>query len=399
MIHRIKVWERTVDEHRPVGEMICEIADNGRGKGAFRYDREYLERGNAFALDPVSLPLKPDSFAIDHPGIFGVFEDSLPDDWGRRLLVRKHQIPRHEQNLPNLLLALGNSGLGALSYTDQEKPHSPLSDISILHLSTLVSAAEMFERGEVHDPEFSLLMGAGSSPGGARPKAVVWDEDESIHYLAKFPSIVDRVDVVRIEAAVMSLAAKAGLVVPPTRLVQCAGKSVLLVRRFDVIPGGRRHMISFQTLLKAQGYYQLRYQDLLGIIRKYSSDPQGDSERLFRQMVFNGLIGNTDDHLKNFWMVHDREQGWRLSPAFDLIPDVGQRGEHVLFFDLGAYYPGRHAIESLGRKWGIRNAEIVSAQVFDAVAGWKEEFNGAGVPESEIIRFKEIDSRLHETVD
>ena len=171
------------------------------------------------------------------------------------------------------------------------------------------------------------------------------------------------------------------------------------VRRFDVIPGGRRHMISFQTLLKAQGYYQLRYQDLLGIVRKYSNDPQEDSERLYRQMVFNALIGNTDDHLKNFWMVHDREQGWRLSPAFDLIPDVGQRGEHVLFFDLGAYYPGRQAIESLGRKWGIRNAEIVSAQVFEAVAVWKEEFNGAGVPESEIIRFKEIDSRLHETGD
>ena len=114
-------------------------------------------------------------------------------------------------------------------------------------------------------------------------------------------------------------------------------------------------------------------------------------------MLFNALIGNTDDHLKNFWMVHDREQGWRLSPAFDLIPDVGQRGEHVLFFDLGAYYPGRQAIESLGRKWGIRNAEIVTAQVFEAVAGWKEEFTAAGVPESEIIRFKEIDSRLYET--
>ena len=153
-------------------------------------------------------------------------------------------------------------------------------------------------------------------------------------------------------------------------------------------------MISFQTLLKAQGYYQLRYQDLLGIVRKYSNDPQEDSERLYRQMVFNALIGNTDDHLKNFWMVHDREQGWRLSPAFDLIPDVGQRGEHVLFFDLGAYYPGRQAIESLGKKWGIRNVEIVSGQVFEAVAGWKEEFICAGVTETDISWFGEVDSRL-----
>ena len=88
--------------------------------------------------------------------------------------------------------------------------------------------------------------------------------------------------------------------------------------------------------------------------------------------------------------------GWRLSPAFDLIPDVGRNGEHVLFFDLGAYYPGRQKLENLGRSWGIRNAERVVAEVFAAVAGWKEEFMGVGVPEKDIIRFKEIDAHLQE---
>jgi serine/threonine-protein kinase HipA len=252
----------------------------------------------------------------------------------------------------------------------------------------------MFELGKIRDTELSLLLGAGSSPGGARPKVVVFDEENGIHYLAKFPSVKDHVDVVKIEAATMSLAAGSGLTVPSTRLVQCAGKSVLLVRRFDIIPAGRRHMISFQTLLKAEGYYQLRYQDLLAIIRKYSNNPLEDSERFYRQMVFNAVIGNTDDHLKNFWMIHDREQGWRLSPAFDLIPDVGQRGEHVLFFDLGAYYPGRNNLENLGHRWGIRNADKVVSQVFDAVHDWKEEFASARVPEEDIIRFKEIDSHL-----
>jgi serine/threonine-protein kinase HipA len=341
-------------------------------------------------LDPVSLPLKPDTFSIDS-GIFGVFEDSLPDDWGRKLLVRKNQIPRHEQNLPKLLLALGNTGLGALSFTDQAKPQPPSSDISTLQLSALVEAAEKFERGEIRDTELSMLFAAGSSPGGARPKAVVFDEKEDVHYLAKFPSIKDQVDVEKIEAATMALAAKAGLTVPPTQLIQCAGRSILLVRRFDIIPAGRRHMISFQTLLKAQGYYQLRYYDLLGIVRKYSNDPLDDSERLYRQMVFNAVIGNTDDHLKNFWLVCDHEQGWRLSPAFDLVPDIGQRGEHVLFFDLGAYYPGRKNLEKLGRSWGVRNADTIVEQVFNAVAGWKEEFLGAGVLANEIKRFIEID--------
>ena len=120
MIHRIREWELSSGTYCLVGEMVCEIAGNSPGKGAFRYEREYLERGDAFPMDPVSLPLKPDTFPVEHPGVFSVFEDSLPDDWGRKLLVRKHEIPRHEQNLPTLLLELGSSGLGALSYTHHD---------------------------------------------------------------------------------------------------------------------------------------------------------------------------------------------------------------------------------------------------------------------------------------
>lgn len=394
MIYRIRTWEQVSGEHRPVGEMVCEISADGRAKGAFRYEKEYLERKDAFPMDPVSLPLTSESFTIENPGIFSAFEDSLPDDWGRRLLVRKHHIPRHEQNLPNLLIALGSMGLGALSYTEHGKPEPPPKDVSTLHLAELVDAAEKFESGEIQDSEISLLLGAGSSPGGARPKVIVLDEDNDIHYLAKFPSLKDHVDVVKIESATMSLAAKAGLTVPPTKLVQCGHKSILLVKRFDIVPGGRQHMISFLTLLRAQGFYQLRYKDLLEAVRKYSNNPIADSELLFRQMVFNAIIGNTDDHLKNFWMLYDRIQGWRLSPAFDLVPDIGDRGEHVLFFDLGAYYPGRKALETLGRKWGISNAANVIAQVFESVSAWKEEFSSFGVSESDINRFRVIDKHI-----
>lgn len=394
MIYRIRVWEQTTGKQLPVGEMVCELADNSAGRGAFRYEHAYLERNDAFALDPVSLPLKPESVTIGHPGVFGVFEDSLPDDWGRKLLVRKHTIPRHEQNLPNLLLALGNSGLGALSYTEHEEPLPPPSGISSLDLAALVVAAERFERGEIEDSELSLLFGAGSSPGGARPKAVVYDEASDTHYLAKFPSIKDRVDVVRTEFATLNLAAKSGLDVPPSTLVDCAGKPILLVKRFDIIPGGRRHMISLQTLLKAQGYYQLRYQDLLEIIRKYSNDPQKDSERLYRQMAFNALIGNTDDHLKNFWMIYDHDEKWRLSPSFDLVPDIGNRGEHVLFFDTGPHYSGRKNIEKVGKRWGVANSEAVVAQVMDAVADWKKEFVRSNISDADIRQFREIDVNL-----
>jgi serine/threonine-protein kinase HipA len=394
MIYKIEVWIALGEDQILAGEMICEIGDDGKGRGAFRYTADYLNHPSAFAIDPISLPLRAGEFNIDHPGVFGVFEDSLPDDWGRRLLVRKHGIPLHQQNLPNLLLALDASGLGALSYSERGVTAHTSSETSVLNLGRLVEAAEAFERGDKSDADINLLMGAGSSPGGARPKALVYDEGADTHYLAKFPSIKDRVDVVRIELATMNLAAKAGLDVPELRLVECGRKPVLLVRRFDIIEQGRLHMISLQTLLKVSGYYYCQYADLLNVVCKVSSDPQVDSERLFRQMVFNAVMHNTDDHLKNFWMVCDEKLGWRLSPAFDLVPDIGQKGEHVLFFDIDPLYPGRGNLEKIGRSWGITGVDDIVEQVFSAIADWRKEFIKCGVMPKDVERFSEIDDYL-----
>lgn len=153
-------------------------------------------------------------------------------------------------------------------------------------------------------------------------------------------------------------------------------------------------MVSFQTLLKAEGYCQQSYYELLKLLRKYSHDPLQDAGRLFRQMVFNAVVGNTDDHLKNFLMLYDHEQGWRLSPAFDLIPDVGRRGEHVLFFDLDARFPGRKKLVSLGESWSVSHAKRIVDEVFDAVSTWQEAFTDAGVTEQDRARFHEIDTKL-----
>ncbi len=392
MIYKILISERT-NGIRKAGEMVTDITDNGKAKGAFRYRGEYLADDTGYSIDPVSIPLRADVSSVGHPGVFGVFEDSLPDDWGRRILIRKNRIPRHHQNIPHLLIALGGSGLGALSYS-ADNTETTSHEVSLLQLGPLVYAAEMFERGEIVDPDINALLGACSSPGGARPKALVTDNDESKQYIAKFPSIKDEVDAVRIEMATMAIAAASGLSVPMTKLVECGHKPVLLVERFDITAGGRRHMISFQTLLKAQGFYQHRYQDLMGIVRKYGSDPLLDSEKLYRQMVFNAVIGNTDDHLKNFWMTYDPSQGWRLSPSFDLNPDIGQRGEHVLFFDSSPSYPGREKLASIGRNMGIKNVHEILEQVFDAISTWEQVFALYGVPVSDTARFKEINKRL-----
>jgi serine/threonine-protein kinase HipA len=388
----LTVWRSVGSDFVRVGDIVAEVKGTG-GRGAFRYAASYLYRPDAAPVDPISLPLQAAPFTLPNSLIHGVFEDSLPDAWGRKLMISRHNLPRPHQNLPRLLGLLGSSGLGALAYSTSSKPPAPYpEEASLLQLERLVEAAERFELGEEDDSEITALLGAGSSPGGARPKAVVYDAAAGEHYIAKFPSSKDTFDVVCIEAATMSLAAKAGLEVPPTRLVPCGGKQVLLVSRFDLTPYGRRHMVSFQTLLRATGAYVNRYSDLLGIIRKISADPEEDSVRFFRQACFNSAIDNTDDHLKNFWMVHDHQDGWRLSPAFDLNPDIGQNaGQHVLFFGDSQCSPSKEKLVRLGRDWGISKPETVVNEVFGAVAGWKEEFAAFGVPEKDIMRLRHLD--------
>jgi serine/threonine-protein kinase HipA len=181
---------------------------------------------------------------------------------------------------------------------------------------------------------------------------------------------------------------------PRMLLIQCGEKPVLLVERFDVTATGRRQMISMQTLLKAEGYYQCRYKDLLDMVRMVSADPGADSSLLFRQMVFNAVIGNTDDHLKNFWMTCAPYEGWRLSPAFDLLPDIREAREHILFFDLGGYHPGRKVLEKLGRSWGVSKSTDIVEEVYVALQQWRNLFAVFGVSDADCQRFREIDQNL-----
>lgn len=125
-----------------------------------------------------------------------------------------------------------------------------------------------------------------------------------------------------------------------------------------------------------------------------SADPATDSGLFFRQMVFNAVIGNTDDHLKNFWMTAEASEGWRLSPAFDLVPDIREAREHILFFDLGGYHPGRKALEKLGRSWGVSKSADIIGEVYGALQQWQSEFATFGVRDEECSRFSDISVRL-----
>lgn len=192
----------------------------------------------------------------------------------------------------------------------------------------------------------------------------------------------------------MSLARIAGVETAKTRVVNVGRKKVLLVRRFDVTPnGGRRHMVSFRTLLRGDDYSRFGYDDLFGIVRTVSSRPEIDRISLYRQMVFNAYVGNTDDHPKNFTMLHD-DRGFFLSPAYDLLPSVGGEIEHVLAFGLTHVFPGRKGLEAIGKKHGFRGKAIVE-QTEEAMTRFTEECERYGVSGREAERFQaEIAARI-----
>jgi serine/threonine-protein kinase HipA len=370
-------------EYLIAGELVFGDPDGqGNYASAFRYHEDWLDSENAFPLDPCHLPLSADEVGgKDLIGRLAVFADSLPDEWGKRLLVMKNKLPRREQSDPYLLKALANHGMGALSFFEPghaSEAGDPSS--SLLELEHLIISAQKLEsNAEMIDREIRELLKAGSSPGGARPKALVRSEN-GVLWLAKFPSRKDRFDVVGLEAAALHCAQKAGLIVPDFRMVEVGKQRALLVKRFDVEgQNGRRHMISFKTLCGKAGYYFAGYADMIDAIRKYSASPKNDATALFRQMVFNAVLGNTDDHLKNFLMLHYPE-GYRLSPAFDLLPDVARNREHILAFQYDNYPPGAAVLKTLGKSWGINRPDQIIAEVVDGVGYYASACEKFAVP-------------------
>jgi len=389
VIH-LHVWLRPpVGEPIPAGEIVVADPDTARGgrlRGEFRYTRSFLKTPGAYALDPRHLPLGPDPIAATDPatGLHAVFEDSLPDAWGRAMLCQRYQLSRAKRRAPDLLALIGAEALGALAYTSTPEWVDIGEQARLPDLKQLLEASERFE----HDPDAPMdalmrLFKAGSSPGGARPKVLVEDAKS---WLAKFPSIRDTFDMVRIEATTLATARLAGIEVPEFQVVELGGRAALLVERFDVTPeGGRNHIISMKSLLAAGSYYFLGYADVADAVRIVSDRPRHDLQMLYRQAVFNALVANTDDHLKNFSMMRDR-QGWHLTPAYDLMPDTANNREHVLHYGTVGNTPTLNSLNLLGRQFGVAAGAVknIINEVRDAVGQFPRIGDEYGVPAKEI---------------
>ena len=314
------------------GRFSLTVDRHGTSLGRFVYGKKYLERPDAVALDPVELKLGSrvyETTALN--GVFGALRDAGPDYWGRRVIER-HSGKSQLSELDYLLYAPDDRA-GALGFGLQQTPPAPKRMFNqTLDLTRLQEIADAILREEdlpatASHAQIQDLMLLGTSMGGARPKAVV--ENEQGLWIAKFNRFDDKWDQARVEHVMLILARQCGLAAAESKLADIGGKNILLVKRFDreKTPEGyrRARMVSALTVLRAEDTHRSRekwsYIALAEELRRISVESRKDAAELFRRMCFNALISNTDDHPRNHAIIA-KGQDWRLSPAYDLTPSV-----------------------------------------------------------------------------
>jgi serine/threonine-protein kinase HipA len=379
---------------------LLRLIEEGRNTllSRFSYGRGYLRRKNAVAVDPVSLPLgtnaeRTDIQPIGGLALFGALRDATPDLWGRRVI--ENRLRADPDSLPEsvFLDRAGPHRAGALGIQMTLEGTSHQGDLpEIMELEHLLEAADRVEEGLPVPAHLEFFFTGAPSLGGARPKALLVCEGHQ--WIAKFPSRNDPFDVPVIERATLELARQAGLIVPPTRLETLSdGRNVMLIQRFDrgtqTESFPKRHMVSALTALGVheQDSAQMRYADIARAIEQLGSrgQIQADRTELFRRMVFNILVSNDDDHLRNHAFLYESEsQGWRLSPLYDVVPRPS--ASHERFLHLGVGQKGRastldNALSGCAQ-FGLSSAEaaVLIDHIVRVVREWKGCFEAFAVP-------------------
>lgn len=308
----------------------------GRETASFRYDRSYLDNDSAFPLSP-DMPLVEGLVHAQGGRLFGAFEDCMPDRWGRNLMLRAERRTAREEGRTartlfehDFLAGVDDTARqGALRIWMDGKPVASAGrgvprEASI---PDLLKAADVAANSQ--DADVSDLVAAGSSLGGARPKASVVDEHGAL-YIAKFPAAGEspEEDVCAWEKTALDLAAQAGIRVPNTRLMRVAGRAVLLVERFDRQGEVRIPYMSGMAALQGADGHRYSYLELVEFLEISGSAPDADIRELWRRVLFSCAIGNVDDHMRNHGFLRERD-GWRLSPAFDVNPSAGDNPKYL----------------------------------------------------------------------
>ncbi len=311
--------------------------DKGREVNSFEYDEGWLKSAqDCLILDPNLALYGGRQFVPLDKTMFGIFSDSCPDRWGRLLMKRREAIlakkegrkPKRLTEMDYLLGVYDETRMGAIRYAECEggpyvSYEKELAAPPWTTLRKLETASLAFEKSDdgLDEKWLKQLIAPGSSLGGARPKASVLAPDQSL-WIAKFPSKNDDSDIGAWEMVVHELAVLCRLDVPPAKIEKFSKiGSTFLTKRFDRNGAQRIHYASAMTLLgKNDGANAVdgsSYLELANLIRQYGAEPKKDLKELWRRIVFNMAVSNTDDHLRNHGFLFS-PMGWRLSPLFDV---------------------------------------------------------------------------------
>lgn len=406
----VEVWRDDDSLGPPI--MVGRLTGNAGRTGdtvRFDYDPGWLDAPDAFELDH-DLPLVGGAHYAPAGAdqLTGALLDCSPNRWGKMLMERREAIDAREQGRRihtlrawDFLLGVNDeSRMGALRLKDPQTDRfldshglaaPPVTDVRVLE-----DAADKVERrdDDLVATWILQLIAPGASLGGARPKASFREVDGSL-WLAKFPSREDRRDVGLWEYLAYQLSIIACIDMPEARVHQLSDRGhTFAVRRFDRTPTSRRHYVSAMTRLARDDSDGASYLDLVEAIETDGASTQigAQLEQLFRRVLFNVLIGNRDDHLRNHGFLR-QGNGWVLSPAFDVNPNP-EKNEHVLTLDGDDGSPDSGlllATRDFYRLTAARSAQI-EQEVRDAVRGWATLAKRIGLRNSEI-------DLMHDVID
>jgi serine/threonine-protein kinase HipA len=377
----------------------------------FEYDRAFIASG--LEISPQRLPLQPGLRSFDtalFEGLAGVFNDSIPDGWGRLLFDRAMRAPgvRPGQVSPlDRLAHVGKGGMGALTY-EPEIGHEPAG--GVIDLDRLAAQAQDVLEGQADDVLAELIALSGSS-AGARPKALIGYNSATgaiVHgravlpegfapWLVKFSYAQDGADAGAIECVYALMAKAAGVEMTETQLFPAKkGAGYFATRRFDRDGASRLHAHTASGILHADHRTPtLDYQDLLALSMIITRDIR-ETEKMFRLAVFNVLAHNRDDHAKNFTFLMNARGEWRLSPAYDLTFSGGPGGEQSTMVLGEGKSPGVPHLSKLGADAKLPKTTVrdIIAQTLEALAGWRSLAKAYGVRADNV---KRIEARMAKT--
>ncbi len=430
---KLFVFAHIDTEWQPAGQLTLSEDGTQLLSSTFAYGLRYLRRPGALEVDPVSLSLR-DKLSVrgkalfppnNLPG-FGGIRDAAPDAWGRRVIESRLKVPANSLPESAYLLHAGSQRVGALDIRAARESSATPGFGTWNNLEYLMEAAQRIDEGLPVPAALEEIFAEGSALGGARPKATVRDE-ERVLWLAKFPSRRDALAVPEVETATLRLAATAGLTVPPLRLLKLGSRTVMLIRRFDRywakagadaplpedllstapaygLAEKRLGFVSGLTLLACDELESpdKSYGDLAQAVRRYCHPRviRANNRELFERLVFNILVSNDDDHLRNHGFIFDPcLTGWRLSPLYDVMPRASLAPERRLHLGVGPQ--GRAATLDnafAGRETFTLSAEAAAesiAKIWKVVREWRVFFEQYGVEPQQIEKiapaFRHID--------